>query len=496
MSTDPSSFNQAFRWVRVLSGHTKSLAGLAWAPVSESYLVSWAWDHTIRIWDINTAKESTQRFEHRVDSFDSAALAPDEQLLAASSYKDGVHLWSVRDHQRIRVVGPAETRVRALAWAPIGRRLAWATHGDLWLWDLENDPPKQLHPRNADGEIYDLAWSPDGQLIITACSRRAVQLWSANIARPLRIFEGHTDEVSSVAWSPDGWWFCSGARDGIICIWDPDKDRPKRKIKSGVGNVTGLSVSADGSLLAAQHHTQINIWRTDNWQLLGNIPINHALEPALAFHPKWPILATRYEAETIALGRFDLATLFRQSPFQYPVPPTAVTLPTASVTPTQPTPPTRLNTVEDPQKRQARLLLEEKTAAGKFDVFVSYSTKDQKWVNSWLLPKLAEQGIYCMDANDFRIGSPRLKEIEYAIKHCRKTILVLSESWLVGEWSGFEGLLGQSRDPSGMTRRLLPLKYKVCNLPPRLTMLIPADFTNARKRLQELERLVAAINSE
>ena len=70
----------------------------------------------------------------------------------------------------------------------------------------------------------------------------------------------------------------------------------------------------------------------------------------------------------------------------------------------------------------------------EFDVFISYSSRDGKWVKTWLLPRLEKSGLrVCIDYRDFKPGVPSLKNIEWAIDSSRKTLFVLTtQRWLVG----------------------------------------------------------------
>ena len=52
--------------------------------------------------------------------------------------------------------------------------------------------------------VTSVAFSPDGQRVLTGSNDDTARLWDANSGNLLRIFSGHTDVVTSVAFSPDG----------------------------------------------------------------------------------------------------------------------------------------------------------------------------------------------------------------------------------------------------------------------------------------------------
>jgi len=132
-----------------------------------------------------------------------------------------------------------------------------------------------------------------------------------------------------------------------------------------------------------------------------------------------------------------------------------------------------------------------------YDVFISYSTHDGEWVRTWLLPRLEEAGLrVCIDLHDFDIGAPILVNIERAMERSRKTLLVLTPNWVQSEWTIFESLLWQTDNPTGLHRRLLPLRLKWCEPPKRIAMLTYADFTIPDRWESELPRLISASRAE
>ncbi len=312
----PAEFGRRYG---VLAGHVRALKGLTWSPGGGKLLVSWAGDKTLRIWDVDTG-QAIRTFLCADGCFESAALSADRALLATGSQADGVDIWDIATHERLRTIRQPGVTVRTLAWAPAGRRVAWGAGTEVWVWDAGAGQPERYASAHQDGTVYQIAWAPDGRHLLVACARQRVQLWSAEDQRLLRTFAGHSDDVLTVAWAPSGAWFSSGSADKTICIWTPEGTRPARQIATTAGSVRGLTVSCDGALLAAQYYTFVRLWRTDTWDGVIDIPLPHAVAPALAFHPSVPLLATRGAGETIATWMFDLPVIFARVPFTPPAP--------------------------------------------------------------------------------------------------------------------------------------------------------------------------------
>src|SRR5262249_25506583 len=117
-------------------------------------------------------------------------------------------------------------------------------------------------------------------------------------------------------------------------------------------------------------------------------------------------------------------------------------------------------------------------AAFAYDVFISYAQDDLDWVRNELLPPLREAGLRVLTERDFGQGDSRLRALEQAVESSQRTMVVLTPAWLESDWNEFESFLVRTQDPAARARRLLPLLLKPCQLPPRLSALIPADFTD------------------
>ncbi|XP_032437315.1 toll-like receptor 13 [Xiphophorus hellerii] len=81
-----------------------------------------------------------------------------------------------------------------------------------------------------------------------------------------------------------------------------------------------------------------------------------------------------------------------------------------------------------------------KADSHQFDAFVSYNSQDEDWVYREMLPVLEEEQGWrlCLDHRDFQPGKPIIENITDAIYGSRKTICVISRSYLQSEWCSRE----------------------------------------------------------
>lgn len=196
----------------------------------------------------------------------------------------------------------------------------------------------QMFPM-ADGldGIWDVDFSPDGQMLATAHGLRTVQLW--NTVEQSRsgkaLMGGHVQQVETVRFSSDGRMLASGSADGRIMLWDtatgnalteplvvssgrawavafsPDNrlllgagrtvrlwdvsqpDQPEVVTKLG-GNLSGgLAISPTGLLVTGHGDGTAQIWDLGTFEKRGSALRGHSEGvTSAAFSPDGALLAT------------------------------------------------------------------------------------------------------------------------------------------------------------------------------------------------------------
>lgn len=133
----------------------------------------------------------------------------------------------------------------------------------------------------------------------------------------------------------------------------------------------------------------------------------------------------------------------------------------------------------------------------RYDLFISHSEADKGWVRDWLVPRLerASLTVY-LPGRDFTIGAPKLRDIEVAVERSRRMLLILTPAWVASKSAALETLLSQTRDPSGMRTKILPVLLKACSPPRRIEMLHAIDFTDGSNHAEAIARLIAMARAE
>jgi tetratricopeptide (TPR) repeat protein len=130
----------------------------------------------------------------------------------------------------------------------------------------------------------------------------------------------------------------------------------------------------------------------------------------------------------------------------------------------------------------------------KYDIFISYSHKDEEWVVNTLLPALEQASLkVCIDYRDFDAGKPSIVNMEDAVDESRHTVLVLTPNWTGSEWTDFEAVLTQTDDPVGRRQKMIPIMLEKCDPPKRVKSLTYVDFMRSDRLDNAWKQLFKAL---
>ena len=179
--------------------------------------------------------------------FDHAPLSADGRRLAYSFFNTVI---TIADEAGEKVPAPstADGFLYHLAFSANGQRLLMITDGAPRVWDIPTASYLKVPPLAAEplrGTISD-----DGQLVaMQGSDRDEIVVWDIAANRVSKMKPG-ADNRANLVISTDGKWLAGNAPDGKVLLWDTRSGSIDRTLTGHAGATTAIAFSADGTLLA------------------------------------------------------------------------------------------------------------------------------------------------------------------------------------------------------------------------------------------------------
>jgi RNA polymerase sigma factor (sigma-70 family) len=189
----------------------------------------------VRLWDVTAAKE-LRTFKAAPPGGGrlwqttpwTSALSPDAKVLAvghqradrttALSAAVPVWLWDVATGKELHELTGHRNQVADLAFSPDGRLLVSCDGRSIFVWDVATGRRVPRLPERLTGAASNVVFSRDGRILATASGDR-IRLWEVSTWGQRTTFQGHRDGVLALHFAADGRLF-SGSPDTTVLAWD------------------------------------------------------------------------------------------------------------------------------------------------------------------------------------------------------------------------------------------------------------------------------------
>jgi WD40 repeat protein len=194
--------------------------------------------------DANTGQVK-RKLEGHGDKVSKAAFSPDSQLVAT------ITEW-VRQESGGGPAPAIDTAAR--------------------LWEVASEErPKELQGHTR--EIRDVAFSPNGNLVVTASVDETARVWDSHTKRELTILRGHQSPVQSARFSADGTSILTTAEDGGVRLWEAVTGREVPLKAGGDAGSDEAAFSADARQVLAVDgvHNVVSVYDSRSGNLVKRI---------------------------------------------------------------------------------------------------------------------------------------------------------------------------------------------------------------------------------
>jgi sugar lactone lactonase YvrE len=138
--------------------------------------------------------------------------------------------------------------------------------------------------------VYSVAWSPDGQRLVTGSQDQTAKVWDADKGQEVLSLKGHTLLVTSVAWSPDGKRVFAWAEMGKVLAWSVEDGKLVDPVNPPAMEPPGPARSPNGFLLAEPRGNVVAVFDPDKLATANHWPLPDRAE-RIRYHDEQARLA-------------------------------------------------------------------------------------------------------------------------------------------------------------------------------------------------------------
>jgi WD40 repeat protein len=220
----------------------------------------------------------------KIYTYTCLEFSPDSKFLACAAWNPRVELWDLKT-RKVRVLEGHSNGVHALAFSSDGELLVTASDDkSVRLWDPHTGASKAVFTGHSH-VVRTVVFSPNNQLIVSASYGQNIRLWSPITQEACGILRGHLDMISAVAVSPDNQYIASGSRDKTVRLWDLN-NLTSIELIGHSDYISAVIFSPDGQLLVSgDFDGMIGLWHPVTGVSLAILKHHSSAISRLSFFP-------------------------------------------------------------------------------------------------------------------------------------------------------------------------------------------------------------------
>lgn len=300
-----------------LSGHRQAIVG-AWFSKDQETIYTVSKDGALFVWkymlrydapdgadeddDNNLQWGITERhfFMQNNAHVTCAQFHPESKLLVTGFSHGLFFIHELPDFAQIQNLSISQNDIDYVAINKTGEWLAFGASklGQLLVWEWQSESYVLKQQGHFDS-MNTIAYSPEGQRIITAADDGKIKVWDVNSGFCVVTFTEHMSGVTACEFAKRGNVLFTASLDGSVRAWDLIRYRNFRTFTAPSRlSFSSLAVDPSGEVVCAGSvdSFDIHIWSVQTGQLLDTLSGHEGPVSSLAFSP---------DASTLVSGSWD-----------------------------------------------------------------------------------------------------------------------------------------------------------------------------------------------
>jgi WD40 repeat protein/serine/threonine protein kinase len=192
------------------------------------------------------------------------------------------YYWQLQAHLELKTLRGHTASVMCVAYSPDGQRVLTASEDHTAkVWDA-NSAKELITLTGHRGAVISAAFSPDGERIVTGSEDHTAKVWDSRSGKEILTLWGHQRSVVRVAFSPDGKSIVTGSHNAMV--WDASSGKKLRTLRHNEGSVQAVAFSPDGrKIVTGSGDKTAKVWEAASGRELHTLAGHGAPVLSVAF---------------------------------------------------------------------------------------------------------------------------------------------------------------------------------------------------------------------